>query len=176
MENKKASRKTNSNIYRSLYQNKNSQMIVLMGIVLAISVFMISSLTAEITNLDTVISTERSTSLQSEFTCIKETFALSLNYNLAEKITMQGNELRFYGNIDNITKAFEQTRDEYIVLELQHDILFEAELNDPSYWYEHPGGTDYVYHVNVTLSLEDRDTRIAENVLYSIVCRPLITP
>lgn len=172
MKNKNPKR-TNNNTGLRMYHNKNSQMIVIMGIILAVSVFAISSLSADIANLDLVISTERSTSLLSEFTCVKESFAYSLNYNLAENITIENDELWFYGNISNITKAFEQTKDEYIVLELQHDILLEAELN--KYWYAKPGATDYIYHVNVTLSLENQDTRITEDIIYSIVCKPLIT-
>lgn len=170
MKNKKPSRKNNSNTYRNLYQNKNSQIIILMGVVLVISVFAISTLAADIANLDIVISSERATSLLSEFICIKDTFNLSINYNLADNITIQNNKMVFYGNISNITKAFNQTLEEYYLLELQHDILFDAEIND--YWVAHPGGTDGIYHINVTLSLENRNTRYTEDVLYSIMCKP----
>lgn len=163
-----------SDISRKIFNNKNSQMILLMGIVLAISVFSISALTTEIANIDIVITTERSRSLQDEFTTIKETFPFSLNYNLAENITLVDNDMRFSGNISNISAAFNQTRDEYYILELQHDIIFNAEMI--SYWYAHPGGTDYIYYVSASLSLENEDTFIVENVKYSIECRPFIPP
>ena len=149
-------------------------MILLMGVVLAISVFSISALTTEIANIDIVITTERSRSVQDEFNCIKETFPFSLNYNLAENITLEGDEMRFYGNISNITAAFNQTKDEYYILELQHDIIFDAEMI--SYWYAHPGGTEYIYYISAIISLENEDTFITENVKYSIECRPFIPP
>lgn len=162
--------KNNGNTYRNLHQNKSSQMILLMGVVLVISVFAISSIAADLANLDIVVSSEKAISLLPEFICIKDTFCLSLNYNLAEDITIQGDKMVFYGNISNLTSKFEQTVNEYYLLELQHDILFNAELND--YWVAHVGSTDGVYHLNVTLSLENRNTRYTENVLYSIMCKP----
>ena len=155
-----------------LINNKKGQAIVLMGIILAVSVFVMSSLAAEINNLDIVISTERSISLLPEFNSIKESFILSLNYNLVENIVLEGNKMKFYGNISNITSAFNQTVDEYYVLGLQHDLLFEAELHN--YWVAHPGGADNIYYINTTLSLENQDTRYTEEVLYSIICIPLI--
>jgi hypothetical protein len=157
-----------------IYNNKNSQMILLMGVVLAISVFSISALTTEIANIDIVVTTERSRSLQDEFTTIKETFPFSLNYNLAENITMENNEIIFYGNISNITAAFNQTKNEYYILELQHDNIFNAEL--VTYWYAHPGGINYIYYVSVILTLENENSIITENVDYSIECRPYIPP
>ena len=93
MKNKNPSKKNNSNTCRNLYQNKNSQMIILMGIILVISVFTISSLAADIANLDIVISGERAISLLPEFICIKDAFCLSLNYNLADNITIQNNKI-----------------------------------------------------------------------------------
>jgi len=172
MKNKKMKTRKNNKL-TNLYKDRHSQMIVIMGIILAISVFAISSLSADISNLDIIITTERSSVLNSEFTGIKETFATSLNYNLAEKITIENGEMNFYGNISNITKAFNQTIDEFVNLELKYDMILEANLN--KYWYAKPGSTDYVYHVNVTISLENQDTRISEDVIYSIVCRPIIT-
>ncbi len=147
-------------------------MIVLMGIVVVLSVFAISSLAADVADINIVISSERASSLLPEFNFVKETFALALNYNLAENITLQDNETLFYGNIRNIKDAFNQTRDEYYILELQHDKLFDAELNDPPYWVAHPGSTDNIYHVSCTISLEDHDACYTEDVLYSIVCKP----
>ena len=170
MKNKNPNRKNKTSSYRGLHHNENSQIMVLMGIVLVTSVFVLSSLAANLANLDIMIASERATSLLPEFTHIKETFALAMNYNLADNITIENNEMIFYGNISGMTAAFNQTRDEYHVLALQHDILFNAYLHN--YWVAHPGGMDCIYYVNVTLHLENRDTRYTENVLYSIICRP----
>ena len=170
MKRKKSSRNKNTSTYRTLNQNKNSQMITLMGILLVVTVFTMASLAADITNLDIVISSERAISLLPEFICIKDSFCHSLNYNLADNITIQNNEMLFYGNISNITEVFSYTTNEYYLLELQHDILFDAQLNDC--WVVHSGSTDGVYYLNVTLSLENRNTRYTEDVLYSIMCKP----
>ena len=154
---------------RSL-RKENSQMIVLMGIVLAISVFAVSSLAVDISNLDIVLLTEQSTSLLTEFTSIKETFAFSLNYNLVDDIQYQLDGLIFQGDINNLSKAFDKTKDEYYSLELQHDILFDAKLN--GYRVAHPGSTDGLYHIDVTLYLENRNTCYTEDVTYAIKCMP----
>jgi len=170
MKNKYPDRKNKTSSCRGLHHNENSQIMVLMGIVLVTSVFVLSSLAANLANLDIMIASERATSLLPEFTHIKETFGLALNYNLADNISMKNNEMIFHGNSGNITAAFNKTRNEYHILALQHDILFNADLHN--YWVAHPGGMDCIYYVNVTLHLENRDTRYTENVLYSIICRP----
>lgn len=158
------------NFNRKIQSEKKSQMIVLMGVVLSISVFVISSLSADIANLDTVVPSERFISLIPEFTNAKEAFGKALNYNLVNNIVSQNNQMILMGNITDISKAFSQTKEEFRDLEMQHDILFDAKLN--GYWCAHPLSSDYVYHVNISLSIEDRNTHLAEDVLYSIVCKP----
>jgi len=176
MKNKKTSGKINSNTYRSLHQNKNSQMIVLMGLLLAISVLAMSSLATEISNLNIVVSSERSTSPLTEFICIRETFGKALNHNLVDDIEYDGKlKLMFYGDFYNITDAFNQTRDEFYTLELQHDNLFDAIPN--KYWYSHKSDDgNYVYRIDVTISLDNGNTYITEDILYSIICTPKISP
>lgn len=154
---------------RKIYDEKKSQMIILMGVVLSISVFILAALAADIANLDIVVPSERFISLVPEFTNVKEAFGKALNYNLVTSITSQNNQMVFMGNITNISKAFNKTKDEFYDLELQHDILFDAKLND--YWYARPLSTDNIYHISVYISLDDRNTRIAEDVVYSIVCK-----
>ena len=168
---KKTGRKNNSNTCRSLHQNKNSQMIVLMGLLLAISVLVISSLAAEISNLNIVISSERSSSIVTEFICIRETFGKALNHNLIDNIDCDGElKLMFYGDVNNITDAFNQTRDEFYTLELQHDNLFDAVINKQP-WYSHKSDDgNYAYHIDVTISLANGNACITEDILYSIVC------
>jgi len=168
---KKTGRKNNSNTRRSLHQDKNSQMIILMGLLLAISVLVISSLAAEITNLNIV--NERSPSLLTEFICIRETFGKALNHNLIDDIDYGGGlKLMFYGDINNITDAFNQTRDEFYTLELQHDNLFDAVINKQP-WYSHKSDDgNYAYHIDVTISLANGNACITEDILYSIVCTP----
>jgi len=148
-------------------------MIVLMGVVLAISIFVISSLASDIINLDIVVSNERASSLVTEFSYIKKTFGVSLNYNLSEDIEKADNRLIFQGDIHkSITDAFSQTRDEFYVLELQYGNIFNATLN--SYWpqYLQNETEKDSWYVHVTISLEDGNTYITEDVLYSIILNP----
>ena len=178
-----------SKIYNKSSRDKKGQMIVIMGIILALSVFMIGSIAAEIANLDVVVSTEPSTYLLPEFNNIKENFGITLNYNLADitinttgvgeidaqwGIDLRKNESRLDGNINQIATAFNQTRDEYHRLELKYGKLFDATLD--RYWYSHRSHilrgaiTNKIYYVEATLFIEDGKARVTEKVTYSIVC------
>jgi hypothetical protein len=174
--------------YNTCSRDKKGQMIVIMGIILALSVFMIGSIAAEIANLDVVVSTESTTYLLPEFNNIKENFGIALNYNLADitintigigevdpewGIDLRKNESRIDGNINQISAAFNQTRDEYHRLELKYGKLFDASLD--RYWYSHRSQilkgaiTNKIYYVEATLFLEDGKARVTEKVTYSIV-------
>lgn len=154
----------------------HAQMLTIMGIILAISIFVISSLAAEIANIDFVVSTGESISLSTEFKNIKDTYAVALNYNLI-RILIDGNESRLNGDIDYIIDAFNQTRDEYFILYFQHGILFDAYFND--YWYSHEvelhGKNTVFYWVEITLSIDDGDSYIAETIEHLIACTPEIS-
>lgn len=169
----------NKKYARHICKEENSQMIMLMGIILAISVFIMSNLAATITNLDMVVSNEPSNSLFNEFKYVREMFPYSLNYNLADNIIIDSNnEVRFYGNITNINKSsdnrFEKTNQSYKELELRHNNLFDAVLDS---WYIHdPSSSNPIFYVNVKLSLSDEKTTIEENVTYSILLRPNPNP
>jgi len=146
----------------------NAQMITLMGVMLAVSVFVISSIVAEVENIE-FITSETQSSLTYEFNNIKETFGTTLNYNLIEitVVAAISEECNMKGNINNITQAFEITRKNYTDLELKYGRIFDANL--VKYWYANTG--DGVYYVSVTLYLEDTDAYISEDVTYSIVCK-----
>ena len=167
-------RKTNKK-NRNLCAEKNGQMIIIMGVVLALAIFVISSLAADIINLNVLISNERASSIVSEFNYIKEAFGTSLNYNLINNITNQSEgekNLTFLGEINNITKAFNQTRDMFYILELSYTNVFDADLN--KYWYSHKNDENYIYYASVSLSLYNGKTYMAEDVVYSILCKPAI--
>ncbi len=175
MKYKKTINKRISMFQKKIYNNaflrrKNGQMIMLMGITLAILVFVLSSLAAEISNLDTVITSERSKSILPEFDSIKETFGTALNYNLVDIIESNG-ELILSGNISTLEEAFNQTRDEYYLLELQYDVFFDAELQYPFFVQKHPFAADYLFDVYVKISVDDGTSSINEEVVYSITCR-----
>lgn len=154
-------------IFRKRTRQNHGQMIVLMGMVLAVSVFMLASISAEIANLDFVVSTEQTASLLPEFSSIKETFGITLNYNLIDVDIDGDDESVLEGNINDIYNAFNQTRGEYYNVSMHYDKLFDARLNLP-HWYSY--GVEGVYYIDVTLLLDDGKTCITENVQYSIVC------
>ena len=183
-----SSKKKNSLMKQDATQRNSAQMIVIMGIVLAISVFMLASIAAEIANLDVIVSTSEAVTLPNEFSNLKEAFGKVLNYNLAEVtiITdpgdlpgfMQGanqddylNEGFLTGDITGLTRAFNQTRDEFHQIELEYGRIFDAHLN--RYWYAYTG--DGIYSVDVTVMLDNGDVKVTEDVVYSIVCLPFIS-
>ena len=144
--------------------NDKGQMIVLMGITLAISVFFMGYIASEISNIDADISSELRSSLVPEFISVRETFGTSLNFNL---VTVSNGIM--YGEIKDVEDAFERTVDEFSTLELYRDTLFKATLND--HWFSHFDDDGYyVYNVEVTIELYDKNDHISEDVVYSIVC------
>lgn len=156
------------------YNQSNAQMIALMGIILAISVFLISSLAAEIANVEFVVSTEHISSLPTDFNSIKETFGNSLNYNLIdiELSSKYEDESILRGNINNITKAFNQTKNDYYNISLNYGYFFDASLN--RYFYSHTknivGIQTQFYKVDITLFLDDGKSYMTEDIEYVIAC------
>lgn len=161
---------------KRIRKNKQAQLITIMGIILAISVFIISSLAAEIANINFVVTSGESTSLSTEFKNIKETFVKALNYNLIEEISIPSHnyESYLYGDINNLEFAFNQTKDEYYTLFLQHGIFFDAHLNNS--WFSHEeiiqDENTVFYRIKFTLSLDDGNSFIAEDIERLIICTP----
>ena len=150
---------------------RNGQMIMLMGVTLAVSVFVISSIATEISDLDVVVSSSRSTSLVPEFLYLKEAFGTALNYDLVSiSINPSTSESSFYGDIKSINASFDRTKNSFYVIEMKHDIFFEAVLNN--YWWD-SNLTDegHIYNIDVTLSLDDGETCITQDVIYYIICK-----
>ena len=173
-------KKRNALNKKNVERNNSAQMIVIMGIVLDISVFMLASIAAEIENLDVIVSTSEAITLPSEFSNLKEAFGQVLNYNLANVVIITDlntgametpseedlNETFLTGDITNLTRAFNQTRDEFSQIELNYGRIFDARLN--RYWYAYKGNG--VYSVDVTLMLDNGDAIVTEDIVYSIVC------
>ena len=161
------------NEMRKMNRNKNkAQLITIMGIILAVSIFIISSLAAEIANIDFVVTSGESTSLSTEFKNIKDTFAVSLNYNLIKNIKIFNNESYMEDDIDRLEKAFYDTKCEYYNISLYHGLLFDAYLNDS--WFSHEeviqGENTVFYKVKFTLSLDDGNSFISEEIERLIIC------
>ena len=150
-------------------QNQPAQMIVLMGVVLAISVFIIASIPSQIVNMEGEISREQATSLFSEFIQVKEVFGQSLNYNLAD-IDVDSNPITFYGSIDELEEAFQKTKDSLYLIEINHALIFDADHQTNWYWFSHESEDGKVYTAQVLLTLDDGETQISEYAEYSIIC------
>ena len=153
--------------------NDNGQMIILMGIILALSVFAISVLSADIINLESAIIIERSTSILKEFSNVKEAFIRSMNYNLANNVTIVNDSddepiLIFKGDPKGIAENFTKTRDQIYTLQLQYHNIFDAKLN--RCWYSHMPNENRIYYISATLSLYDGKTYLSEDILFSIIC------
>lgn len=155
--------------YKKNWNDTNGQMIVMMGVLLAISVLIISSIPSQISDVDVVISRKRSTSLLPEFIHIKEAFGRCLNYELVDITFSDDLSTNFYGDIRDIKEAFNRTRDSFYILELNHDTFFDAQFKN--YWYVYLSPFyGYVYNVIFTLTLDNGKTSITEDVEYSIIC------
>jgi len=165
------------------HRNEKGQMIVLMGIMLAISVFVIASIPSQISDVSVVVSRERSTSILPEFIHIKEVFGKSLNYNLVHESYGGGIAFDigsgepvhdhlytwFFGDIKYIENTFQETRDSFQILELNHNNFFDAQFKN--YYYSHTSlFYGDIYNVGVTLTLDNGKTSITEDVEYFIIC------
>ncbi len=149
------------------------QMIVMMGVLLVISIVVLGSLAAEIADVDVIVSNQRSTSLLQQYLVIEEAFHRSLQYNLTSIRLLQGQyRTLFFGSIQNVTQAFNNTRDRFFIFALRYNMIFNATLND--YWYSHPANNGDVYYVDVTLALTDGLTSIERDVLYTVRIRPVV--
>ena len=178
MFNKKSSKKSTNLPRRTLCEDEKGQIIVLMGITLALSVLIMGSLAAEIADLDVSVPQADSTDVISEFIHLKETFGLALNCNLAGVRVVYSEPEYFVfdrGMYDEITSTpdisdvFIQTSDLFRGFEIQHNKIFTASLI--SLTYSNLSTEGYVYNVYVELTLKDGNSFIKEPVSYFIVCK-----
>lgn len=149
------------------------QMITLMGVILCIAVLSLGALSAEIANINYIVVTKQSSTFNNEFNFIKEAFGFSLNYNLTD-VQNDPSGITYgtllEGDINRIFEAFENTKNEFTIIENRHGRLFDAILN--KYWYPHTKSG--VYNVEIIFYLDDGYSSITEKVTYSIVCHPKI--
>jgi len=82
--------------HSDIQRNTYGQMIILLGVTLAISVFLISSIPSQISSISPTVPQARSSTLLTEFVHIRDTFGYALNYNLV-KPTLIG-----FGQINNV--------------------------------------------------------------------------
>ena len=155
---------------KKFQKNDKSQVIVLAGVIMFISIIFISSLAPEIANIEVGISSEKSSSSLNDFFSIKKTIPYAVTFDLAENITVENNRFVYYGNISNLSFEFEKINNEIRKMQFKRNLEFNSNLN--SFSVANPGSRKYNYNLNVTLTLRDKNEKYAEDVLYSIICKP----
>ena len=154
---------------------QQGQMITLMGIMLALSVIIIGSISAEISDIDVTIPQERSKDLLSDFIHLKKAFGDALNYNIVDitydnDITIVTAEGDLYGSSfrrPDISNAVTATAQSFRGLELLHNKVFSATYESLDYAY-FTENSEHVYYARILLSLKDSTGIIIEPVVYSI--------
>ena len=153
---------------------KDGQMVTLMGITLALSVIVIGTLSAEISDVDVTIPQERSNDLLSEFIHLKKAFGLALNYNLVDIKFKDMNIVDYPGELygpsedsPDISNIVSETGLSFRAIELLHDKIFTATYE--SLDYSHLSADGHVYYARIRLSLKDSTGLIVEPVVYSIL-------
>ncbi len=169
--NKKNRKKTKNRYNRLLLNDKNSQVIVIAGVVMFISIIFISSLAPEVANISIDIASEKSSSIAQEFLSLKKIIPYLITFNLAENITLENNNFKYYGNMSNLTSELNLLKNDIRTIEFKQNADFDIKLND--YFIANPGNIENVYHLNLTISLRNMDEKYNENVFVSIVCNPL---
>ena len=158
---------------------RDGQMILLTGIVLALSIIALSVISSQMANLRILVPQQRMTSILDEYRNLRESFGKALNYNLVDAYNNSVSSsldwpdawyCYYVGDIENIEEAFNETFEEFYTLELSKGNFFDAKLLD--YW---PNENGITYTIVLSLSLSDGEESISEIVSYSIVCNPYLT-
>jgi hypothetical protein len=146
---------------RFVYSNESGQMIVLMGFILVISVLVIASFTASLSNVGINTPKIHSKALLPDFINLNTKFYQSLQSNFANKTNQQR----------GIEYCFNKSYDFFYKAETLKGRYFHATLND---WYEAGPvyiGYEYIgtfYQVGVTLTLYDGNTNITKDSVHTI--------
>ena len=163
-----------------VYLDRKGQMIILMGVILVVSIITLAVISAHLANIRIVVPKQRESSILDDFRDLRETFGVSLNYNLVnltvnESINASLKSLgwnlsawytKYIGSIENLQEAFNETLEEFFTSELRRGNFFDARLLE--YYPADEYGTTYL--VKVHLYLSDGRTTITENVTYAILC------
>jgi len=162
----------------SLRKRTHGQMITLMGVTLALTVFIISSIPSQLSSTSSLVPNTRSSSLASEFLQIKSMFGDCMNYDLARMygkwIKNPGDpDIVFYGKTGLYTIRFDVVNtitkldNQLSLIELHYSKVFTASFYSLS--FSHITDQGHVYIVEVTLTLSDEFSTITERVSYSLV-------
>jgi hypothetical protein len=164
-----------ASFHKKMSSDTTSQMIVLMGIILAVSVFVVSSIPSEISDLGATVVQERSHALLSEFMHLKIVFGSALQWNVASEIEVDAGsgdievKANIYDVVSKINNNVKVTGEKIQALLLPHDQWFRAECRGIQ--YSHTTSQGHVYTVLVHLSLKDITSALEQNIPYSIVCK-----
>jgi multidrug efflux pump subunit AcrB len=155
---------------KKIYNNHKGQMIILTAILLAIAVFLIAYIPSQMISSEGTIRRKQATSLQTEFTHMREVFGKTLQYQLAD-IKEHNNQYMFIGDIQNIQNAFEDTKNLFYQLYLHQDIYFDASIQNQNwYWFSHTSSAGSTYIAQITILLDNGQTIISEQIDYTLIC------
>ncbi|MFH1101067.1 MAG: hypothetical protein V1726_03415 [Methanobacteriota archaeon] len=181
MKNKKKYQKQSSVLFhhrRPLYTESKSQMIVLMGVTLALCVFIISAIPSDITDYTIAVPKGRSDSLLLEFIHIRELYGTALNCHLAKMefrtdspdILLNGKNGKYTWYFQT-SSAFQDIRNDIYQMELPYGRYFTASMKneDMRALYSHISPEGTVYYVDAKLSLRDEYGSISQTVRYTLL-------
>jgi hypothetical protein len=132
--------------------NQNAQIISIMGFFLILSVIVLATISANLSNVGTEISQSHSRATIPEFINIRDKF---------------GTALTCYANQEmSIDEAFERAYLDFHKIELSHGIYFSATLTGCSYAGNTFGGA--IYYVDATLSLDDGFETVTKQVVFVV--------
>jgi hypothetical protein len=160
-------------------------MITLMGITLALTVFIISAIPSELSDLSNVVPKARSTSLNSEFIHLKEIFGLAvnqylINYTFQEELeggpatnpdmTYRGNKGKYTISY-NIQSAIDTITNQMYSIESQYNKVFHTKYS-PNFrlFYSHSTPEGNVYLFTTTIILVDEQNYLEEPTTFSLIC------
>lgn len=158
----------------------SGQIIILTGVLLAVSVIIIAAISSQMANLRITTPEQRMTSILDDFRDLRQSFGKALNYNLVEPYNNTVSSsygwpdawyCYYVGNISQLSRAFNETFDQFYTLEMNKGNILEAQLLDctPANEYE------TMYLVTVGISLGNGIEYMSENVTYTIVCNSYLT-
>ena len=154
-------------------RDESGQIIVLMGIFLAISVFVISAIPSELSDLPTMVASQRAASPLNEYNHLKEIFGLALQYNMSTDIEIGDNGVVFIGNLTRTNfggNAMTNIENQIEFLLLKHNIYCDFEKQEgPTFQFISDKG--HVVHYIFKINYNDGSTTMGQKNTYTIVCK-----
>jgi hypothetical protein len=132
---------------RTKKRKNNAQMILLAGVMITVLVIVLSSISANLSNIGVGLSLERSISPREEYTNVRHIF-----------INVFNNSCGGHNDTNIVWHAFNYTKNVLFDIEMRYGNYFDAELRNIDYYDED------ALDVSVCLKLICKSTRIEEEI------------